>query len=456
MIGGTPRVYYPRALVKFDALVENNAPEDPKDATVTPIGFDVMPRRVEVVRNSARKADTCKIELDYQDFPIDPRIIRSMGVVVFLDSVEVPSAPFVPTPLSVRFQGIVDEPEIRRGHSGDTVTLQCRDYTAAYLGHNWRHVATEVRKKGKIVGWSIDTPPGVTLGLLVEKIRLAVTPETGPTRFFDAVETQEVGLRTGKSKFMVDENATAWDVLVRLCDLFGHVPVWEIDPFAGAQLQVRSATAVVLSPPRLMLYGENIEQLTFSRNLQRPEERRIKVVAWNPDLAQVFEATWPEIPPTVPNSSGPKGAVKVVDKVVQYSVAGNFTQEQVRELAQDVYAESRQHKLEGELVTREMADATFPQALSMLDLANSYLLELQLSPSFVSGIEGLSDLEAEALLSSPTQPFPLDPYVARALIRGRGAAAAKSTTFYVVSAQHTWSRTRGYELTLKFRGFVLE
>lgn len=424
-----PKVFYPRAVARLQVLFDDQV------GGVTPAAFDAIPRTVDVRRNTARKADTCRVELDYRDFPLDPRLLKDVLIAVHIESVLDPLVDIIPTRLNLRFIGRVDEPHVTLGPDQETVRLEARDFTEAFTGFRWG--ATP-----------IPTPPGTTLQAVVELIRAAVVPETVPTVFNDlAAAAAQVGERTGRSVFTPEDDDSAWDVMIKVCDLFGLVPVWDLDV-----LTVRTAAQAGIGSA-FMIYGQNVESLKFSRNLKQKKAKQVKIVAWNPVLGASLEAVYPVNPADVGTTRiSAQGTPKVTVEQVQYNVEGPYDPVTLGVLAQRVYAELAQSQLIGTLETRDMRDVF---EAPIVGLKNGDLLICKLGPEVQASIESMSPPEAIAFLSNPVRPNALNPGAAAALVAAWMTVQQLAVQFYVTEAHHRWDRDNGYSLEIGFREFVL-
>ena len=75
--------YYPQAAVELQIL-----PEDFKltsDASLQKLQrIQVQAKNISVTKADYRTTDTFSMDIDYKNFPFDPRTIRSCGVVIYL------------------------------------------------------------------------------------------------------------------------------------------------------------------------------------------------------------------------------------------------------------------------------------------------------------------------------------------------------------------------------------
>ncbi|MEQ1494499.1 MAG: hypothetical protein ABL912_01895 [Novosphingobium sp.] len=432
------RVFYPRATVIMSCLFDDQV------GGVAPATFQVIPRSVEVFRNSARKADTCRLEIDYRDFPLDPRTLQDVQISVHMESVRDPSLPVTPTLLNRRFVGLVDEPHSELGRDKQVVSIEARDFTGIWLDFKWG--ATNPAGTSVLAPTAIPTPPGSTLQTAVEYMRTKVTPLTPPAVFTDPVAAgTDVSLRTGRSFFTAqNDDESAWDVLCALCDLFGLVPVYDQDI-----LTIRTPTEPGANIINLE-YGVAVERLEFYRNLKQNKEKQVKIVAWNPVTGIPLEAVYPPIASVL--ALNEKGKLKPTTKQVQYNVEGLYDPATLALLAQRVYTEITQNVVMGELETRELRD---PLQQPLMSASNGDILFCRLGTADQGSIASMSPAEQYAFLSDPTRTNSLNPAAAQALVQSWNAAQRLSSKFYILEAVHKWDREDGYRLTIRFRDFIL-
>lgn len=142
--------WYPRAAVQLRIL-----PEDYKlvsDPTLQQVyTLNVIARDVTVSRNDYKTADTFSMEIDYKNFPFDPRTIRSCGVVIYMQDVEknynedgsvnaiIPgdATKVNPKITNAVFIGFVDEDSIELSENKRSVKFTGRDCTALLIDQKY-------------------------------------------------------------------------------------------------------------------------------------------------------------------------------------------------------------------------------------------------------------------------------------------------------------------------------
>lgn len=418
------------------------------------VDFHAVPRSVEVRRNTARKADEATIEIDYVDLPVDPRVIQSMLVSIHIENAFDPALPLFPSRLNLRFVGNVDEPQVTLSESSDILRLTARDYTAVLIAKPWQEcVPVPIALMPGVEGRAIATPPGVSLVAVVEAIRLLLMPLAAPVGFFEPEVAAAIpNLVTNRLWWTPpDKNATAWDVICGLCDLFGFLPSFDLD-----LLTIRTASGSGFGFAT-MVYGQNISKLVFKRNLHRAKPHAVRVTAFSTVTSTAVSAMWSEVGPTpaAPSVSVETGVPSVsAGKVHEHHLpAGTYTPADLLLIAKRVYDEGARGRLEGEIETRDLTDLTTVN--SLLGLKNGDRLFLRLGPEAVTALSGKTAAEAVAYLANPLRPGAIPLPVAVLLVQAWTTANNLSVTFYVTETLHKWSRDDGYTLTVRFSDFVL-
>lgn len=426
-----PKVYHPRAVVLVSAILDDHIPGSPG----IPATWPMIPRSVTWTNTSARKANSASVELDFRDFPLDPRMLKDVLVTIHAEDALDPSLPLIPTPLNKRFVGLVDKPETKMDDGGEVVSFDCRDYTGIWLDTK------------------MPTAPPISLLLplsaIVEAIKLLVTPLLPPVLFLDPAAAALVpGVTKGKTLLTVGKGDTAWDVLTKLCALYALVPVFDVDV-----LTIRSATRFGINR-RKLVYGQNVESLSFRRDLtSEPATKKVVVNCWNPVLGIPVQGFYPAV--VVRTKMKTKGIPQVSLDEVTYNVHGNYSIAELILIAKRIYDEQATQEVEGELTTKEMADSTFPLGLGLLGLSNGDTLDVRLGRDLHSSIAGMSPPEAIAFLSNPLKTNSLNPVAAAALVQAWTTAGVLAVSFYVREAVHTWDRDGGYNLNVSFINFLL-
>jgi hypothetical protein len=421
------RTYYPRARVYLEVLLEDFA--GGADQQLHPL--EAVPVDVEVVRNHHREADTARIELEYSQFPLDPRTIRAAQVVVLMGNVSSPGDELALTSTEHRvFLGFVDEPQITLDEDGDSVVLEARDATALWLDYRWPSGAgiDIARPLSDVVDEFLATVPGVA----------AMTVE-----WSEGAAVTVLADIVGRTKWSPQPGDDSWTLLVELLGLAGMIPVVELDKLAvKAAADVRTTTAQ-------FVYGSNVARLTYRRRLHKARSGQVLVRCWDEQAREMRESIYPATPATTRTKVGVDGKVATEsDPIMPYYVSGSLSQADLDALAASVYEQAARKQIEGEVETYDLTD--LHELTNLWLLGNGDQLEVRLGRTESYYLEGMSHGEAVAWLEG--EGWASD--VAEAYVSSREQAESLATSFYVRRATHRWSRTDGYSGRYEFINYV--
>lgn len=291
--------YYPQAhsilRVVFDGFGVDDQDSEQK---VIP----VRPKQATVVRNSYRQADSWELTFEAEDFPMDPRMVRTGQAEIWLyatpsvkekslitahGSLDVPViprslmeavqeeadasavSPGSSTPVGRKrskikaptIAGLFDEHSIEYSNSGKWVTIHGQDYTALLLAKQWPPLPNGRARK---------IPVGERLDRLLKRLlaeadttdRMELVIEGVRAKDIPIVRANPVGSKRG---IPIESDTSYWDVLYKLARRYGLV------------LFVRGVEVVLARPynigahnvhrVRSMAWGRNLETLEMTRKM---------------------------------------------------------------------------------------------------------------------------------------------------------------------------------------------
>ena len=420
-------VYYPRALVVLDVLLEDYGDGSPTDTHQ----IVAIPRQVTIHRNDHREADTAAVELEWRDLPLDPRAIRQARIGVYLADVGDPTAQLAPEDdEALRFVGLVDEVELEHAE-GSRVRLEARDYTCLLLDQPWGGEAIPIDQSLlDVVRSVLEAVPGAS--------GIEVVDEAGAS----GVVLSEL---LGRTRWAPQDRDDAWTVLVDLCGLVGLVPVIVLD-----QLRIRSATGTT-GTVAAFVWGSDLTRLRARRVYNEVRTAQVQVTCWDEAARESRDATWPTEPIVLRQRVGADGQVQTdTAPLIRYYVAGSFSVDRLEDLARAIYDEGARRQVEVEIETKEMRDWLDEEDVAAL--ANGDALLLRLQPEHERSIRSMSHGEAVAWLTSGPRGLPS--LVAEALVAAVERADDLATRFYVSKAVHRWSWDGGYEVQITALNYV--
>lgn len=273
-------VYYPRCHVQLYAVVDGRGAPDSISRLI-----DIAPRSATVQRNGYHEADTFSVDFDARALPIDPEVIRSLAVRIFMRNAAGKDDQQDPAlERWERIRGIVDEPDIELSDDGQTVSVNGRDYTSLLIDADW--------------------PPSrrVPCGLPIDETVQQIADETAPpgtlARFsvvylasFPAPIVGAAHRSTKKKGMWVKAGKSVWDVIYEMALAHGLIAYVKDERIIITDPNSQTSASAAAAPQ--LLYGRNIQRLKMSRKLTREKVPQIRVTAFDPKTGKIVEVVYP-------------------------------------------------------------------------------------------------------------------------------------------------------------------
>lgn len=391
-----------------------------------------IPKKASVELPAYRQAGKFNLTFDFRDLPIDPRLVRSVGVRIYMDAVIAENfargiggptqngerasvlprtgRPSIvnPSPANLVLAGTADTWHVSHTTSGSEITLEGRDQRAILLDSPIKPAMLKgvplKQDIGKVVEWIVSKHP--LAGQMSIKVNAPVDewPDNklpSPTMqgtFAPAQPRVRQGADGEQAKAASGgdpKGLNFWDLITKYCTLVGAVPyfkgdneLWirparslyaqqtagELDrtPFAdGAPREVGEPNPLVI---RRMVFGHNVEELTFERKFNGFTPRVIHVVSYDSSSNargsnRLLEVYWPEkATPSTPDDKplatdpeaasvsnvAPSGASANKDEML-ISVPGINDKARLLQIAQDIYEELGRGEMGGSVKTKSLA-----------------------------------------------------------------------------------------------------
>lgn len=508
----------PLLFQKGDLNVSYVAGRVPKSATIELPGY--------------RPAGKFTLTFDFRDLPIDPRIIRQAAIEIhlgtvshenFAEGMRNPGTRPLPSILQTKDSkgqtdettlilcGLADTWNATHSSSGSEITIEGRDLRGVLLDIP---VGTDPRMQEQIIHQLDMSKPvhevikdllGVAGGLLAK-----VNVTTDPDEWQGDVPAPGEGMKAPRHRRGArgrrkgsrgtppgSQKLSFWALIVRLCFIVGAIPYFSgrdllIRPAKGLyrQLGVRGGpfdptpfssglprivdaiTEKALETPlyvRKVVYGRNIEEMTFERKLgglSRPKVVRVVSVNCSSTLRGTKRqpmAVWPEKKEIKARATKPhpKGK-KATEEIINIPVSGIIDESQLKEIARSVYEEIGRGEIGGHCQTHD---------LTSLGGDNNDADLLRLKPG--DAIEIIADsrsLRTVPVLNTTLTNFVRDSYedvveqttktlgdgnLARAIVStARGQVAELQRFFRVKAVRYTWSSEEGIVVSFEFQNFI--
>jgi hypothetical protein len=368
--------------------------------------LNIVPRMASVEMPGYRTAGSWSMQVQWREFPIDPRLVRAGLVRIFQGTVNpedfatgmmrtnpdgTRSAVLRASEDNLAMVGLVDSWKVTHDAQGSWVTLEGRDLRGMFLDSP---VNPQI-----LSSLNYAQPLNVVVRDLMSKHPAAQTkyfdpdPEVDPDEWpkgkipvpADSEIRPSSGASGKKSKIGVQTGkANYWDIVTNLCFRVGAIPYLE-----NQTLRIRPARGIFsrLKPThpshapfrqdgvagpredwngerffvRKMIHGRNIESLNFERKYTGVKVPVIEVISVDHSnnergkqkLLKVQVPSKEELAARV-GSVSPDGLVSQTEKV-QIPVMGVRSLERLKEVARNLYEEIGQGELGGSIKTKNLS-----------------------------------------------------------------------------------------------------
>lgn len=451
-------VYYPQAVMILRVLWEDFSLKS--DARLQQVyKLPIIARRVTVHINDYTTADTFDAEIDYKNFPFDPRCIRSCGVSIYIQDMKRIFRDdnrlniLEPSEENVVFQGFVDEESVTFDDDKRVVKLEGRDFTSLLLDEKYL--------QGKPV--VLTTPLDQLLKDLLAQVKgaaeIKVENRTGASlppveRFYPDFNQPLAGRKN------VAKNDTYWEIIQDIIARAGLIAFIELDK-------------LVISLPRVLynenatkqfVYGGNIKNLTYKRKLGRHKGFNVAVRSMDLSLKKVELVQIPkegtpawsektgvkleEVMVSVMKADGTLDTPKVAPYLA-FRISDVTNREQLISHAEGIFEELSRQQIEGNFETHEMeVSEVSGKCFDVTKLRVGAPVGIEISQGDLEGISRLTTVdERERFLKARC----FEPTVARAFAMSMGKF---SPTFFTKSAMFTVDADSGFKLKVDFLNFI--
>ena len=447
-------VFYPQAAMILRVVWEDYQLRS--DARLAQVyTMPILAKRLSIEINDYTQADTFSAEIDFKNFPFDPRTVRALGVTIHAEDMKKlyrdDGSPLLIEPRddNVVFQGFADKESISMDENERVVKFDGRDFTGLLIDTPF-----------DIGTVPLTTPLETLLGNIVKSLA--------------ATEKVQVVNRTGEvlptlGQFAPDFNALSghkntkkgesyWDVIQDVVARAGLIAFIELDK-------------LVISKPRVLydktnarrfIYGVNLKSLEFERKLGRQKGFNIAVRSLDVEGKSVLEAKIPEEASAEwSNSIGIKREPVKIEKLaadgtktsdtapyITFRVADMRNKEQLIKVGEKIFEEVGRQQIEGKLQTHDMATTQDGVRFEMLKVRNGTPISILIDQG---DMEGLSTLTSESERFNFLKKRGYEQGVAMALARVYGKMPM---IFYTKSASFTFDTDVGFGLSLEFINFI--
>lgn len=416
-----------------DPQKQPNATKEPNDGDS--IRLDMLPIKCSIERKGIHDADGWSIELDWRDVPIDPRVVRACFVEITLGVVA--GDEYNAGMHGLRRddgQGLLSSIVPRQ--NGDFVLGSttrsvgfCDTWKVGYDSDNGDGVmitgldVSALPRQQKIGFLSINLTLPIDKGVSalldmfvsMRKIQVTYTGEGDapvPAEFMPSPRKARGGKVASKIP-AGDNNMSVWDHITDVCVSLGLTPI-----FSGFELTLAEPRTLYANAEnkRTMVYGNNIADLKFSRNLVGPNAAQtIEVRCYDPVAGRLIWARAPSIPgkpasgiltPTdpIPQDRRPNQITAggtAIEGVTTMTVKGVTDLKRLERIAENAFDDMGRQEIEGSFKTIEITSFRSDKEGDLLNMVAAEPIELLIAAPPTETDEIVGDLLGAAAAALP-------------------------------------------------------
>ena len=477
-------VYYPQGIMTMRVILEDYGENDNKKLN-SPHVFTVVCKSITVNLNSYREADTFDAEIDFKNFPFDPRTIRSAGVTIHIEDKKKlfktnnANNLLKPTDESVIFQGFVDEDSINLDGETRVAKLKGRDFTSLLLDQEYLGSPINTAKPlDLVIRELLDQLPQTKVDPAKPQSGIKIDNKTGadlPTlaNFSANNSNSKSGQKNGRKK------RSYWDKIQELISDSGLIAYISLDKLIITK--PRKLYDTDREKAKVFVYGANLGSLEFSRKLGRQKNINVRVLSLNVEKKKVIEALIPEQAseswakdigiirqrikiPTI-NKDGEKGEDKDAP-FITFRVRDAVDFKHLVSVGEKVFEEIGRQQIEGSLKTKEMAVCTKEDKVTKSTLLRiGDAIEVSIDQGDLEGMPNLIRLSKKnqdkktsgerAKDKNRIKQYLINQCYDQTIADAMSESLTKfDTPFYVKSVEYKLDQENGFDMEIEFINFI--
>lgn len=509
--------------VALDAALVGSAPGQPVDGVPLTFGTDRftvianrVPKRGVFTLPHPRTAATFTLVFDYTEFPVDPRLIRAVGVEIHLGTVSAddyargmrgdkdptgrPYSILKTTteqidPVTGRagvnngtllFYGTADTWNVSLDENRSTVQLKGRDIRGIFIDAKpppakiaQIDLTKPIHEVVQQILQTMGTDADLRMAVSVDAAEWdgGVVPSPGDADGLTRYRQKAAGAGAGSSSTPATGGKTSyWDLITNYCTIVGAMPqivgstlwirpvrrIFDIaarrstiaTPFAGgAPRQVGTEEIRV----RRLVYGRDLQRLSFERKFAGAVVPTIQCISFDDRAAGKQRLIFGQWPPDESVTAKTKGS----DEILRVPMYGVRSVERLTRIAHGIYEEIGRGETGGSAETKNLAtfggDNTDPD---ILRLRPTEPIEFVVDATALRSIAPVVSEVNDAARRTFAEEVDVlhrrlgDRLVARALVAlARGAVHELLAFYQVTGVEYEWSN--GIRTSISFQNYIV-
>jgi hypothetical protein len=363
------------------------------DDPLTQVISGVIPNTASLALNGIRSASTLTLEIPFSALPIEPRMVRGVGVEFYLGTVtasdfargiagDTREAKNGAEPLNIipenytdafgrprsnlRFSGWVDEWEVVWGESQPMVRLQCRDNTAILIDTQApallaldpkipldQAFAKYLARFPQFAGLSVKYLPESAKAPTYREVtaKAAFNPRFGAPQFMangqGSVMDYFADVAGALGLIVRSDPSSATIIIQQPRSIYGDsFPTRDDDPFG------RTTESGLRMPYRMFVFGRNVLDLTMKRKYTVAGPTTIEVRSYDPVKKRNLVVRYPYKAERL--ERGLPGSILPDEKIQQFFQRGITDQKTLHSIAQGIYEQLGRNEIELNVKTRNL------------------------------------------------------------------------------------------------------
>lgn len=440
-------IYYPSARVSLRV----NFQSDPDNYEL----IECLPKHVKAEINSYQQADEFEIKLDYNVFPIDPRMVKSCGVGVWIGTTEKLGQLVENDPEKCIITGFVDDFDINLAEDDQTITIKGRDFTGVLLDNKWFHgnVPLDLDLE-EAIKWILSKDPAFA--------NIEVVNKTGKT----LPVLSDMKLRKTEEHTPNKEDSY-WDIIYDLCLQAGVICYIKLDKLIIQNPKNLNDDSKITN----FVFGINLRDLRFRKKFGKNHGLNIEVRSYDPTTKQTLSAIYPDPPidkkamvipsmnkklNTQTTHSKPEKKTKTSGKsekagpaqryeITTFVVSNIRDIEQLKSIAESIWNQMFRRQVEVEMTTHDLTAFDTQEHLTLL--RNGDPVAVTIGEQFKKIINSMPyEQKLDFLLA---QGF--DTKVAKEIAT---STEKLDKAFYIQKVRHQWDLNEGYSMDADLVNFI--
>ena len=347
-------VFYPDARVVLQVVFETYGEiERPK-------AFPVRARSISIHSNAYNEADTFQVELDANDFPFSPELIRAGACEIYLFSKaglddapsslrsnEDPEAVIDGDLVTPSIVGLFDESDLSYDEEARIFTIEGRDYTSLFLDKQY---VREPNAKGKAKPRRIPLGKSLhdTISDMIDQV-----PGAKAMRLISSGGADDVRVGSGvspvnKKGIPLKSGASYWEAITMVAKWHGFIVfVRGLDVVLTLPKDWQKAQSGVYK----VAWGKNLTRLSMRRKIGKERVPVIVAVSYDEHTGKTIVGKYPK-----KGQKAASGLGTERDQIRQFTLRGITSKAQLDRYARTTYEQLSRAELEVELETHDLTD----------------------------------------------------------------------------------------------------